>query len=541
MRSVTPITSSITCSTSRMVMPRLRSFTIRSRSCAISSLFIPAAGSSSSRSRGRVASARASSSRRCSPNERLAASSSWRAARPENSSSWAISPRTPLCPPSQRATKPRSARSCGEFCATHRFCHTLSWPKRRMFWKVRAIPSCRRLWVGKPARFVPLKTISPDVSGNRPVTTFTAVLLPEPFGPIRPTISPSFTSRSSPSTALTPPKWRAARRSSSTAAPAIFTKQSLGPEIHRQNDQRAEQQVAPVAEVAQALDQERLHEDHRGEGAEDAVQAADDRVGDGEGRHQHVEVVVLDVRRVVREDAAADAGDGAADGHRAHLDRGQVDAHRLRRQLVLAHGPQHRTVARAVEPPQQRHDEDDEHPDEQHHLGAGPAVLREEADLAEPLRAQRSELDLALGDLVVEIEEEQAHRFAEGERGDDQHESLDAQRGEAHRAGGHRAEQRARAERRHDVPAGEHREHSGGVRADGEERRLRHADLPGEQHDVGGKAEQGVHPDDLRKAEVELHWLYRPPDKGVASKTKSALASPRDRGAKLMAALSRKD
>jgi hypothetical protein len=41
--------------------------------------------------------------------------------------------------------------------------------------------------------------------------TFTAVLLPEPFGPIRPTISRSFTLRSSPSTARTPPKWRAAR------------------------------------------------------------------------------------------------------------------------------------------------------------------------------------------------------------------------------------------------------------------------------------------------------------------------------------------
>ena len=49
---------------------------MRSRSWPISSAFMPAAGSSSSSSFGRAASARASSRRRCSPNARLPASSS---------------------------------------------------------------------------------------------------------------------------------------------------------------------------------------------------------------------------------------------------------------------------------------------------------------------------------------------------------------------------------------------------------------------------------------------------------------------------------
>src|SRR5688572_1949805 len=387
MRSATPITSSMTCSTSKMVTPRLLSVTIRSRSCPISSLFMPAAGSSRSSSPGRVANARASSRRRCSPNERLAASSSWREARPENSSSCAISSRTPFCPPSQRARKPRRAWSCGEFCATHRFCQTVSCPNRRMFWKVRAIPSCRRLCVGSPSRGFPLNRIAPEVSGKSPVMTFTAVLLPEPFGPMSPTISVCATFRSRPSTARTPPKWRASRRNSSTPPP----EQSLRTQIHRHDDQCPEQQVAPVAEVAQAFDEKRLYEDHRGEGAEDAVQAPDDGVGDGEGRHQHIKVQVLDMRRVVRKDAAAHPGDRAADGHRAYLHRREVDPHRLRRQLVFAHGPQHRAIARAVEPPQQCHREDYECPDEQHYVGAGPAVLGEEADLAEAFAAERTD------------------------------------------------------------------------------------------------------------------------------------------------------
>src|SRR3989442_1879554 len=145
----------------------------------------------------------------------------------------------------------------------------------------------------------------------------TAVLLPEPLGPISPTISPCATLRSRPSTARTPPKWRATLFSSSTPPP----KQPMRPQVHRQDDERAEEEVAPVAEIAQSLDQQYLDEDHRCQGAKNIGEAADDRVGERKGRDEHVEIAVLDVRRVVRIDAAAEAGDGAADGHGAHFDR----------------------------------------------------------------------------------------------------------------------------------------------------------------------------------------------------------------------------
>ena len=137
-----------------------------------------------------------------------------------------------------------------------------------------------------------------------------------------------------------------------------------------------------------------------------------------------------------------------------------------------------------------------------------PAVLLEVADLAEALAAERPDLDLALGDLVVEVEEEQAHAFAERERGDHQHQALHAQRREAHRAGGGGAEHaRPRRSAGTIVPAAEHRQHAGGVGADGEERRLRHRHLAGQQHDVGGEPEQGVDADGLRQAVVEVHLV----------------------------------
>src|SRR3972149_6594022 len=125
--------------------------------------------------------------------------------------------------------------------------------------------------------------MAPEVSGNRPVMRLTVVLLPEPFGPIRPTISPSPTVSSSPSTARAPPKWRATCVRSSTAPARQFALQPgqrariehpARPQVHRQHDQRPEQQIAPVAQVAQAFDQESLHENDGEDRAEYAPSPA---------------------------------------------------------------------------------------------------------------------------------------------------------------------------------------------------------------------------------------------------------------------------
>ena len=108
-----------------------------------SSRFMPAAGSSRSSSFGRAARARASSRRRCSPNARLPASSSRLSASPENSSCSSTDARRPRLPESQRAKKPSARTDSSPFWATHRFCQTVRSVKRRMFWKVRAMPDRR--------------------------------------------------------------------------------------------------------------------------------------------------------------------------------------------------------------------------------------------------------------------------------------------------------------------------------------------------------------------------------------------------------------
>ena len=128
--------------------------------------------------------------------------------------------------------------------------------------------------------------------------------------------------------------------------------------------------------------------------AEHVGEPAEDRIGDREGREHDAELRVLDMRGVVGEDAAAETGDEAADGHRGHLDGGDVDAGALRGELVLADRAQHGAGARAVHPPQCRHHQRDEQPDEQHHVERRPAVLREIADLPETFAAMRAELAL---------------------------------------------------------------------------------------------------------------------------------------------------
>ena len=67
MRSETPITIFMSCSTSSTVMPSARISASLAMKLAVSEGFMPDTGSSSSSSFGRAASAMATSSRRCSP------------------------------------------------------------------------------------------------------------------------------------------------------------------------------------------------------------------------------------------------------------------------------------------------------------------------------------------------------------------------------------------------------------------------------------------------------------------------------------------
>src|SRR5258705_5537297 len=366
----------------------------------------------------------------------------------------------------------------------------------------------------------------PAVTGNRPQTRLTTVDLPEPFGPLRPNPSPRRTLRSRPSTARTPPKCLLSHLSSSIARlpvanPKTFDSsdrrridKSTRPDIHSEENEGPEQQIAPVAKEAQPLDQKALDEDDGDQGPEHARETAEDRICDRKRGERDAELGVLDMGGVVGEDSAAETGNEAADGHRRHLDRCYIDPGALCGDFILTHGAQHGTGARAIHPPQCRHHERDKQPDEHQNVERRPAVLREKSDLPEAFAACRANLHFDPRNLIVEVEEEQPYRLAERKRRDDQHQAFDAQRGEADRAGDCAGDERSGGKRGGDMPASEHRKHPRDISADSEEAGLRKADLSGQQNAIGRKTQQCVDTDDLGKPKIKIHAVSSIPPSG---------------------------
>ena len=86
-------------------------------------------------------------------------------------------------------------------------------------WNVRLIP-WRAIRCGsiRPTSW-PTKRTLPELAGTTPEIRLNIVLLPAPFGPSRPRISPARTCRLTPPTATSPPKRLVASVTSSSVAP----------------------------------------------------------------------------------------------------------------------------------------------------------------------------------------------------------------------------------------------------------------------------------------------------------------------------------
>src|SRR5258708_2412907 len=74
---------------------------------------------------------------------------------------------------------------------------------------------------GRPDNSVPSNIIEPAVGSNVPDSMLKIVLLPEPFGPIRPRISPCSTRNDTLLTAVKPPKRLTRPSTTSTAIPSL--------------------------------------------------------------------------------------------------------------------------------------------------------------------------------------------------------------------------------------------------------------------------------------------------------------------------------
>ncbi len=156
----------------------------------------PAITSSSSRTVGRVASARAISSRFSSISVRSSASSSARPSRPTSPS--ASSAR---CSASLRPTP-----GLPNIAPTRTFSRTVISGKGCTTWKARPSPRWQRSAVARPLRSRPSSATVPAVGASRPEIRLSSVDLPAPFGPMMAKISPRATSKETSSTAARPPK-----------------------------------------------------------------------------------------------------------------------------------------------------------------------------------------------------------------------------------------------------------------------------------------------------------------------------------------------
>src|SRR3954447_3099314 len=91
----------------------------------------------------------------------------------------------------------------------------------RGIWKVRPMPRLIMLCGARPAISAPANFIEPAVGGKVPESMLKIVLLPEPFGPIRPRISPWSTLNDTLLTAVKPPNRFTRPSTTSTAAASL--------------------------------------------------------------------------------------------------------------------------------------------------------------------------------------------------------------------------------------------------------------------------------------------------------------------------------
>jgi len=189
-RVTTAVSTRSTCSTQTIAVPPSFTARIVPISDSVSGSLSPPAISSSSRTRGRMASARASSRRlRSSRRSEPAVVLAWPAmpvtARASYAAPYACRPRSPAA----------------RMAPTSAFSNTVRPPSGRGTWNVRPSPILARSGGASRVTSLPCSTTRPASHRPVPVSRSSRVVLPAPFGPTTPTASPGATaSETEPST-----------------------------------------------------------------------------------------------------------------------------------------------------------------------------------------------------------------------------------------------------------------------------------------------------------------------------------------------------
>src|SRR6266545_2297068 len=368
-------------------------------------------------------------------------------------SSWAV--RSSCRWPGVRSTVRKIPDRKCECIATLTFSSAVIRPKRRMFWKVRAMPSEAILLGLSPVTLRPPSSTRPLATLYKPVRALKKVVLPAPLGPIRLTMPPPGMVKLTLSTATSPPKRTvisSARRASGVPVStsivlavaqhqpgAALRQEALPPEQHHQHQRAAEDQEAVRREVDVGAE--------RGvEGGAQLRQPGRVEPGEQEGAQHdapHVAHATEDHHREqrdrdgelepVRQDPADVGGERDtrhAAGHRADAVGGELGAHQryphsAGGQLVLADGQPGTT--QPTLPQAKRHEEDEQGQHQEDEVSREVVERAEGAEL-DPLRADRQALHRvdrrdalrAIGDVdavdVVAVVEDLRDDLAEAER-----------------------------------------------------------------------------------------------------------------------------
>ena len=191
------VTMSILCSISRKVTPRALISRMRSMMTSSSVALTPAAGSSSRMISGSAIITRASSSNLRWPPERMRAGSSAKRAEPQDPAvPWPCLGRAFLGGDTRGVVKLAHRRSpLWPWRASSMLSNSDSSGNGRGIWKVRPMPPAKRRWAADFVTSCPISLICPDVAATDPASRSNIVVLPAPFGPIRPRISPEATEK----------------------------------------------------------------------------------------------------------------------------------------------------------------------------------------------------------------------------------------------------------------------------------------------------------------------------------------------------------
>src|SRR5487761_1440135 len=385
--------------------------------------FTPPIGSSRITSSGAAIRMRANSTSRFWPPLKLPARSlrralrpnSWRISRACTSSSSAL---TRCARPRPRKPPKKPSRS-GSHRAITTFSSTLSPGHSRGDWNVRTSPRREMRWGGRPWIALPLKSTVPLSGSLKPDMRSIAVLLPAPFGPMRPVTCPSGALNEHASTAITPPnrfvspltsrtgpatgsftrsvercRWQAARGGGRriraqwsdvggrlrglVVGESALRQQALWPEAEEENEDQTDEsstqreqdlrmegvQLAEARQIRQEsrrLLHEEAHDQHAQGHAPDVAAAAHQHSGVQDDHLDRRPGRRIERGQVRGEKRPGEAAQGSAEQVALQLQPVDIPPERSRGTLVLTQRPQSHAEAAARDAGHQEVDQDEHH------------------------------------------------------------------------------------------------------------------------------------------------------------------------------------